>query len=233
MLQIAIVEDDPIQADALAMWITMAKHQPNIFHTSRAFFDALKQQHFDVLLLDWNLPDYHGGQIIKWVRENVGWHIPIMVVTAVDDEANVVNALRSGGDDYLVKPVKPMELLARVEVLLRRFQPVASVVIHAGSYEIDTSQRVIRVAGNPVELTQKEFDLACFLFNHPGKLLSRMHLLEKIWGLNADVDTRTVDTHMSRIRKKLQIGPEHGWQLQPVYGYGYRMEVVAPALPEA
>lgn len=84
--------------------------------------------------------------------------------------------------------------------------------------------RSILANGKPVDLTQKEFELACYMFLKPGKLLSRVHLLEKLWGLHADVDTRTVDTHVSRIRRKLDIRPEHGWQIIPVYGYGYRIE---------
>ena len=101
-----------------------------------------------------------------------------------------------------------------------------------GVYEINQDLRQIRLHGKEIELTQKEFELACFLFQNHGKLLSRVHLLEKLWGLNADVDTRTVDTHMSRIRRKLAINPENGWQIIPVYGYGYRIEklgVVASA----
>ena len=84
------------------------------------------------------------------------------------------------------------------------------------------------VDGKSIELTQKEFELACYMFQSPGKLLSRVHLLEKLWGLKAEVDTRTVDTHVSRIRRKLGIGPERGWQIFPVYGWGYRIERVGP-----
>lgn len=223
---IAIVEDDSIQAEMLALTLTSGGHDSRIFLTSVAFFDALKNGHFDLLLLDWNLPDYSGGMIIKWVRENVGWQIPIMVATAIDDESNVVAALKAGADDYLVKPIKPLEILARIEVLARRFKSIAPQVLHLGAYEIDTSQRLIRKSGAEVELTQKEFDLALYLFQHPGKLFSRMNLLEKIWGLNVEIDTRTVDTHISRLRRKLALDGQLQWQLTSVYGYGYRLESV-------
>ncbi|WP_373975548.1 response regulator transcription factor [Chitinibacter sp. SCUT-21] len=228
---IALVEDDPIQAEMLALTLNSGGHESRVFHNSLSFFEALKATHFDLLLLDWNLPDYSGGMIVKWVRENVGWQIPIMIATAVDDEANVVAALKSGADDYLVKPIKPMEILARIEVLARRFKAIAPQVLHLGSYEIDTSQRLIRKAGQEIELTQKEFDLALFLFQHPGKLFSRMNLLEKIWGLNVEIDTRTVDTHISRLRKKLALDGQLQWQLTSVYGYGYRLESVVLATP--
>ena len=88
------------------------------------------------------------------------------------------------------------------------------------------------LVGKEVELTQKEFELACYMFQNHGKLLSRVHLLEKLWGLNADVDTRTIDTHVSRIRRKLGIAPENGWQIIPVYGYGYRIERIDTAAPK-
>jgi two-component system response regulator RegX3 len=97
-------------------------------------------------------------------------------------------------------------------------------VLHAGAYEIDTERRSMRIEGKPVELTQKELDLAYYLFSNPGKLFSRNHLLDKIWGINAVIDTRTVDTHVSRLRRKLKLNAELGWHLQPVYGYGYRLE---------
>ena len=93
-----------------------------------------------------------------------------------------------------------------------------------GEYAIKQEQRCIELRGEPVKLTQKEFELASYMFQNPGKLLSRVHLLEKLWGLNAEVDTRTVDTHVSRIRRKLAIKPENGWQIVPEYGWGYRIE---------
>ena len=228
---IAIVEDDPIQADMLALTLKSGGHETSIFHTSLAFFATLKDTHFDLLLLDWNLPDYSGGMIIKWVRENIGWQIPIMVATAIDDESNVVAGLKAGADDYLVKPIKPLEILARIDVLARRFKSIAPQIVHLGSYEIDTSQRLIRKSGSEVELTQKEYDLALYLFQHPGKLFSRMNLLEKIWGLNVEIDTRTVDTHISRLRKKLSLDGQLQWQLTSVYGYGYRLESVSLVTP--
>jgi DNA-binding response OmpR family regulator len=141
-----------------------------------------------------------------------------------DAEEEIVAGLRVGADDYLVKPLKSLELLARIETVARRVKARRQTVLHAGDYEIDTERRQARLAGNPVEMTQKELDLAYYLFANPGKLFSRNHLLDKIWGINAAIDTRTVDTHVSRLRRKLKLNGEHGWQLVPVYGYGYRLE---------
>lgn len=93
-----------------------------------------------------------------------------------------------------------------------------------GAYEINQQDREIRLNGKAVELTQKEYELACYLFQNPARLLSRVHLLEALWGLQAEIDTRTVDTHVSRLRHKLKIVPENGWEIISIYGYGYRME---------
>jgi DNA-binding response OmpR family regulator len=223
-MHIGLVEDDVDQRDLICMWLESAQHQVEAFGTGRELLDSVKQHSYDLLVVDWMLPDYNGGAVIKWVRENVGWDLPVMVVTVRDSEADIVAGLRAGADDYLVKPLRAMELLARVEAMARRGKSRKVPVIHAGLYEIDFDRRLVRVRGEPVELTQKELDLAYYLFSNPGKLFSRVHLLERIWGLHADVDTRTVDTHVSRLRRKLKFCAENGWQLTPVYGYGYRME---------
>lgn len=225
-MHIAIIEDDELQSATLSLWLLAGQHVSESFHTSQDFFDAAQNKHFDLIMIDWMLPDYHGGQVIEWVRGRLGWDVPIMVVTAREDEENIVTALRAGADDYMVKPVKPMELLARVEVLGRRFQVSTHQILHMGCYDIDRTSRSICVHGKRVDLTQKEFELAVYLFRNPSRLLSRIHLLEHVWGINADIDTRTVDTHVSRIRKKLDIQPANHWLLVPVYGYGYRMEPV-------
>lgn len=223
-LHIALVEDDVDQSDVLRLWLEAAHHQVDTYETGRSFMEAVAKKSYDLLLVDWVLPDYDGGQVIAWIRETVGWHTPIIVTTVRDTEADIVAGLRAGADDYLVKPLKSLELIARIETVGRRVKARRQPVLHAGAYEIDTERRSLRIEGEPVELTQKELDLAFYLFSNPGKLFSRNHLLDKIWGIAAVIDTRTVDTHVSRLRRKLKLNAEHGWHLQPVYGYGYRLE---------
>lgn len=227
-MYIGILEDDAAQQELYKLWFSSAQHRCQCHASAQAFVSALQKEHFDLLLIDWMLPESSGDAVLKWVREHLGWDIPVIFITARDSEVDVVTALRAGADDYIVKPAKYLELLARIESLSRRIKAVP--VVRFGVYEVDEERRSITVDGRAVELTQREFELACYMFRHPGKLLSRVHLLEQLWGLNADVDTRTVDTHVSRIRRKLGIGPERGWQIIPVYGWGYRIEKVEPAL---
>ncbi len=223
-MYIGILEDDTAQQELYKLWFSAAPHSCQCHGAANSFIDALQTERFDLLLIDWVLPESSGEIVLKWVREHMGWEIPVIFITSRDSEVDVVTALRAGADDYVVKPPKYHELLARIESLSRRIK--APSQLKFGAYEVDHERRSISVDGKPVELTQKEFELACYMFQSPGKLLSRVHLLEKLWGLNANVDTRTVDTHVSRIRRKLGIGAERGWQIIPVYGWGYRIEKV-------
>lgn len=223
-MHIGIAEDDPDQAALLSLWLKDAAHSERTFGTAADYLEALKRDRYDLLLIDWMLPDGTGAELIQWVRANLGWEIPVLVVTSRDDEATVVAALQAGADDYVVKPPKPLELLARVAALGRRVRSGGLPVLRLGAFEIDIQRQRLVLDGAAVALTQKEFDLSAYLFQNPGKLLSRDHLLNKIWGINADVDTRTVDTHISRLRKKLGLDGSKGWKLVPVYGVGYRFE---------
>ncbi len=223
-MRIAVLEDDATQVELYRLWFSTAQHQCSFFGSIAEFIAALRNERFDLLLVDWVLPDGTGDQALRWIRETLGWEIPVICVTLRDAEQDIVAALRQGADDYLVKPPKYFELLARIESLARRSRGTQLPVLRLGTYEINQENREILMAGKPVELTQKEYELACYLFQNPGRLLSRVHLLEAIWGLHAEIDTRTVDTHVSRIRRKLRIYAENGWEIISVYGYGYRLE---------
>jgi DNA-binding response OmpR family regulator len=225
-MHIAILEDDSEQRDLLELWLSSGQHSSRGFGLAADFIEGAKKERFDLLLIDWMLPDGTGADVLQWVRQNLGWDIPIVVVTARDDETTVVSALKMGADDYVVKPPKPMELLARLENVARRVKPGGLPVLRLGSFEVDVTRHRLTLDGTAITLTQKEFDLSVYLFQNPGKLLSRDHLLNKIWGLNTDVDTRTVDTHISRLRKKLRLDGSKGWKLTPIYGYGYRFDRV-------
>jgi two-component system response regulator RegX3 len=223
-MHIAILEDDSDQLALLELWVGSAQHTSRGFGMAAEFIAGANKERFDLMLIDWMLPDGTGADVLRWVRQNLGWEVPIVVVTARDDEETVVSALRMGADDYLVKPLKAMELLARLDNVSRRVKPGGLPVLRLGPFEVDVQRHRLSLDGAAITLTQKEFDLSVYLFQNPGKLLSRDHLLNKIWGMNSDVDTRTVDTHISRLRKKLLLDGSKGWKLTPIYGHGYRFD---------
>lgn len=223
-MRIGILEDDEDQIAIYKLLLSSAQHQGEYFGKISNFLEALKIEHFDLLIVDLMLPDGLGEDAIKWIRENLGWNIPVICVTARSRESDVVKLLQLGADDYFVKSDKHFELLARIGALARRSQKVLSDNLLFGPYEIDLDSREISVAGNKIELTLKDFELATYLFSNPNRLMSREHLLDKVWGIHADIDTRTVDTHISRLRRKLDISPKNGCEIVTVYGYGYRLQ---------
>jgi two-component system, OmpR family, response regulator RegX3 len=220
-MQIAVLEDDQDQRDLLMLWLEQGGHHAHGFGTAETLFEAAGPDAFQLFIVDWGLPDSSGGEVIQWVREHLGWDVPVIVLTVRDDEQTVLAALKAGADDYVVKPARAAELLARIGAVARRYG-TSSAPMRLGVYTIDIQSVTLLLHGNPVELTQKEFDLAVYLFQSPGKLLSRDHLLNRIWGVSADLDTRTIDTHISRLRKKLLLDGTHGWKIVPIYGFGYR-----------
>jgi DNA-binding response OmpR family regulator len=228
-MNVAILEDDNFQRQLLTMLVETGGHQAFGYASGAEFLLAAETRSFDLLLLDWMMPEMSGDQVLGTLRARSGLDLPIIIVTARDSESDVVTALRRGADDYIVKPPKGMELLARMEALTRRSRSGRAVPIRAGRFEIDLERRLIQFEGKSIDLTQKEFDLAVYFFQNPGKLLSRVKLLEKVWGISAEVDTRTVDTHASRVRRKLGLDTSAGWKLLPVYGFGYRLEPVEAA----
>jgi len=228
-MHIGILEDDEDQQALLGLWLSSAHHSCHEFGTVAEMLEGLKREHFDALVLDWMLPDGSGAEILHWMRQNMGWDMAVLVLTARDDESTVVQALQAGADDFVVKPPKQHELIARLGAAARRASPGGLPVMRLGAYEIDVPRHMLSMDGNPVTLTQKEFDLAVYLFQSPAKLLSRDHLLNKVWGINVEVDTRTVDTHVSRLRKKLLLDGTRGWKMSPVYGYGYRLDRIDAA----
>ena len=226
-MRIAALDDDPAQLEAVERVLTAAGHSCRTFALAKSLMAALRRDTFDLLILDWNLPDVSGVETIRWVRANLAAPPPMLLLTSRSSEADVVDGLNAGADDYVVKPVQPTVLSARVHALLRRAypaRPAERIEVFEG-YAFDTAAETVRIDGAEAPaLTSKEFSLALLLFRNTHRALSRAHILEAVWGRNPDLPTRTLDMHISRIRSKLSLRPETGFRLAPVYSYGYRLE---------
>src|SRR5262245_6089967 len=226
-MRIAILEDDASQLELFSQWLTVAGHRSASFERGEAFLNAIQQEQFEMLILDWNLPDTTGIDILRRVRQNS--KVPVLFCTARGDQDDVVKALRAGADDYLIKPLRHLELLARIESVARRARKMQATneVFEVSELRVDCGSRTITRDGTVVELTGKDFDLAVLFFRNIGRLLSRAYIHQEVWGRIGSINSRTLDTHVSRIRSKLGLLPAQGWHLQGVYGHGYRLEQVA------
>lgn len=222
----AVVEDNRSQAEVLKALLKSEGHQVEIFAEGQACIDAMKTQAFDFFVIDWVLPDMGGDDVLKHVRQTCGWDVPVIFCTARVSEENAADILRLGADDFVPKPVRYMEFMARVEALLRRCNTATPTSLRFGNIELDLAGRRIKLAGVEVDLTQREFDLAGVFLRNVGRVLSREELLAGVWASETEVDSRTVDTHASRLRKKLGLGGESGLMLSSVYGQGYRLDTV-------
>lgn len=227
-MRIAMLEDDPIQAKVMEEWLASAGHVCHVFDASRKLLAALRRESFDLLMLDWQVPDLSGIEVLRRVRADLGARVPVLFVTSRDAERDIVDAFEAGADDYVVKPPRRLELVSRVHALWRRASGADAEPkrLDHPPYRLDLAERRAYLDGAPVDLTPKEFEVAWLLFRNLGRVTSRGHLLEAAWGHGTEVATRTVDSHVSRMRTKLDLQPERGLRLVSVYGYGYRLEPV-------
>ncbi|MFM9969829.1 MAG: response regulator transcription factor [Burkholderiales bacterium] len=225
-MRVALLEDDPDQSEVLRIWLEGAGHHVHVYARSKDFLREVARESFDVLLLDWMVPGMSGVEALKWLRANLSERVPAILITLRDAEEDVVAGLAAGADDYLVKPPRKLELLARIEAVMRRTQgaPVTQGPMRCGDLVLDPVTRGATVDSVAVDLTQKEFDVAFFMLKNIGRVLSRGHLLEAVWGQSSELNTRTVDKHISRVRTQLRLVPERGWRLVAVFAHGYRLE---------
>jgi two-component system response regulator RegX3 len=231
-MRIALLEDEKDQADLVRAWLKAAGHSCHVYTRGKELMHEAQRESFDLFLLDWEVPGMSGAEVLVWIRASIAEPVPVLFVTARQREEDIVHALSSGADDYMVKPLGKHELLARIDALARRMRPSARPaedVLEFGGLRVDCRSRQVRLDGREVTMTQKDYELAVFLLRNIGRLLSRGHILEMVWGQSAELNTRTVDTHVSRIRGKLQLTPENGWRLSAVYQHGYRLERIAAA----
>ena len=226
MSLVLVVEDEVDLSQVMRDRLVADGHEVAVAHDGGEALNAVARRVPDVVLLDWMLPDMDGLAVCRKLRQQ---HLmPIIMVTARGDEVDRVLGLEVGADDYLVKPFSLRELLARVRAMLRRVDlegrrqaPAQSGGdrVAVGSLVVDAGSRVATLDGAPMHLTRKEFELLQVLVSNPGRAFSREFLVERIWGTDFDGFDRAVDTHVTRLRKKL--GPL-GDSIVTVWGVGYR-----------
>jgi two-component system, OmpR family, response regulator RegX3 len=227
-MHIAILEDDEEIGAITKKWLEDAGHAVALFTASAKLLRHASLKEFDVFLLDWVLPGITGLEVLRLLKAQPNIVAPILFITVRNAETDVVRALDAGADDYLVKPVRPQELLARINAVTRRVMSATIGVEEEvfGEYRFSPAGRQVHLDEQLIDMTAKEFELAIYLFRNCGKLLSRELISNAVWGRSISELSRTIDTHISRIRKKLEISPAHGYRLQPIYNAGYRLERV-------
>jgi len=237
IVKIALLEDEPAQAEMIKLCLKSAKFNCDHFDNGDTYSSNVLNSDYDLLIMDWNVPGLSGPEVLEQVRSAQGSDIPVLFITSRSNEEDIVYALEHGADDYMIKPVKQYELIARIKALLRRNLAQTSGQNNAPAnqtfdflpYSFDIKNRTVTRRGEPVVLTQKEFDVALILFQAAGQLTSRKQLLHDVWGHSVELNTRTVDTHISKIRSKLELTPKEGWRLSSVYQHGYRLEKIDSA----
>ena len=233
-IQVALVEDDLPQAELVKHWLTDAQIECVNFTTGAEFRQDICRKPYALVLLDWMLPDDDGIAILIWLRQAVSLTLPVMFTTTRSEEGSLVYALEKGADDYLIKPLRRSETIARIHALLRRDEKTGlASVVTLGGIIIDGDQHRVTVKDVPVNLTERELELATYMLRNHGRLLTRQELLENVWKTSPEVVTRTVDTHVSRLRAKLGLTPENGFELSTVYHKGYRLQYLSADIPAA
>jgi len=225
-MRIGVVDDDESIIDYVCAALSRAGHSCSGFRSGAALLAALRRETFDLLLLDWNLPDSTGVELLKLIRGSAAPTVGVIMLTSRSDKDDVASALHGGADDYVVKPESGLVIAARVEAVLRRAAPppAADRNLRFGAYSFDRLTETARIGDDEVQLSSKEFQLALTLFENIHRAMSRGYLLEMIWQSVSDLPTRTLDMHVSRIRTKLSLNPRNGFRIVAISGYGYRLE---------
>ncbi len=227
-MKIVFLDDDRSFAVEIVAELQLAGHEVDYFYAGRSCVKAINEKQYDLALLDWEVPDMSGREVLENLKIK-GNSPPVIFLTGRDAEEDVVAVIESGADDYIVKPPNIKILLARINALHRRAKPQTDEKNTAeyGGLHIDFLKRKFEIGGETVKLTEKEIDLAICFFRQLGMLLPRAHLTKVVWGSSPEIDSRTMDVHISHLRSKLKLLPEFGWRLVSVYHQGYRLERLA------
>jgi len=227
--RVLIVEDDCDLTEVVTLHLQNEGYEAVATHDGRAGLDAFATGRWTAILLDWMLPGLSGLDVLREIREK-DRQIPVLMLTARGEEADKVLGLELGCDDYMTKPFSLRELTARLNALQRRVELARDIalgssenkVLDFDSLEIDHAKRKVGVRGEPVKLTLKEYDLLFTLASHPGRTYSRAQLLNKVWDQDSDVYEHTVNSHVNRLRGKIEENPNRPRYILTVWGIGYR-----------
>lgn len=219
------VEDDEMQRQLVKKWLDIMGLQSQSYENIDSFYNA-DIKNASCFVFDWELPDGTGFDLLKNLREQ-GNNTPVLFATLRDSEADIVSALEAGADDYVAKPIRQHEFSARLNAILRRVDlienPPESHIQEYGPYHVDMENEQISLDEEIIPLTNKEFLMAVYFFRHKDEIISREDIMKKIWKKSLDFNSRTIDTHISRIRTKLKLDGENGWKLFSIYLHGYRL----------
>ncbi len=219
---VLVVDDEPIVREVVAAYLRHEGYSTLEAGDGDTARHLLEAEAPDLVVLDLMLPGVDGLDLCRWIRARSD--LPVIMLTALGDEADRIVGLELGADDYVAKPFSPRELAARVRTVLRRTSveiPRAELLSFDG-IEVDARTREVTKEGAHLRLTAKEFDLLWFLANHPRHVFSRDQLIDRVWGYDAAFDTGTVTVHIRRLREKIENDPSHPRLLQTVWGVGYR-----------
>jgi len=226
---ILVVEDEPDIAQLIALHLRDENYAVTVAADGHEGMRLACARPWDLVLLDLRLPGPDGLSICRALRANRDY-VPILMLTSKSSELDRVLGLELGADDYVTKPFSVSELLARVKALFRRIDAVARTgqprtqALSIGGIEIDSSSRVVQVDHNKVELTAREFDLLLHFAQHPGRVFSRAQLLDSVWGFGHEGYEHTVNSHINRLRGKIEPDSNHPQYIVTVWGVGYKME---------
>ena len=222
MSTVLVVDDEPIVRDVVVRYLEQEGYRTLQAADGETARRLLEHERPSLVVLDLMLPGTDGLSLCRWIRERSD--LPVIMVTALGEEADRLTGLELGADDYLTKPFSPRELVARVKAVLRRASRpgTAGDRIELGDLTVDARRREARRNGSPLRLTALEFDLLWFLASNPDRVFSRRELMDEVWGYTSALDTGTVTVHVRRLREKIEADPSKPRHLETVWGSGYR-----------
>lgn len=222
---ILIVEDEPSIVMLLQYNIEKTGFLTEVANDGEEAVKKVNQVEYDLIVLDLMLPKMNGIEVCKKIRKSKN-QVPILMLTAKDQEENKVLGLQIGADDYLTKPFSPRELIARIQAILRRtnLSVTSDNLLELGDIKINLDEHSVSFQGEKLELTRKQFELLIYLIKHENKILSREQLLNAVWDFDFVGDTRMVDVHISHLREKIEKDSKNPEYIKTIHGFGYKME---------